>query len=124
MSVRLQKYLILPLALILLSLYLLGLRVWQNHQWELSTLMIAEDSVVVGAEPQKAGSASSVQKLNINTATKEELMTLDGIGAAYAERILKKREMLGGFKTLEQLKEVKGIGEKTFEGIKNDITIE
>lgn len=86
--------------------------------------MIAEDSVVVGAESQKAGSVSSVQKLNINTATKEELMTLDGIGAAYAERILKKREMLGGFKTLEQLKEVKGIGEKTFEGIKNDITIE
>lgn len=124
MSVRLQKYLILPLAVIMVSLYLLGLRTWQNQQCELIAPGIAENSVVVGAESQKAESASSVPKLNINTATKEELMTLDGIGAAYAERILAKRETLGGFKTLEQLKEVKGIGEKTFEGIINDITIE
>ncbi|MEE1014307.1 MAG: helix-hairpin-helix domain-containing protein [Clostridia bacterium] len=124
MSVRLQKYLILPLALIMVSLYLLGLRVWQNQQCELNAPMIAENSVVVGAESQGAEGNSAIKKLNINTATKEELMTLDGIGAAYADRILEKREMLGGFKTLEQLKEVKGIGEKTFEGIKNDITIE
>ena len=50
--------------------------------------------------------------LSINTATKEELMTIKGIGESYASRIIAHRQKIGGFTDLEQLLEIKGIGEK------------
>ena len=50
--------------------------------------------------------------ININTATKEELMYIRGIGDTYASRIIDYRDEIGGFSSLEQLLEVKGIGEK------------
>ena len=59
----------------------------------------------------------------INTATKEELTTLDGIGEKYAERIIETRERRGGFTSIEQITEVKGIGQKRFEKIKDEITV-
>lgn len=62
-------------------------------------------------------------KVNINTASKEELTTLDGIGEKYAERIIETREKRGGFTSVEQITEVKGIGQKRFEKIKDEITV-
>lgn len=63
-------------------------------------------------------------QININTATKEELMLLDGIGEKMAERIIAYRTEYGLFTSLEQLKNVKGIGEKTYQDIVVYITIE
>lgn len=73
-----------------------------------------------------AGSSQSSQmvgKININTATAEELDTLSGIGPAYAKRIIDYRTANGGFKSIDQIQEIKGIGPKTFEKIKDQITI-
>ena len=64
------------------------------------------------------------EKLNLNTATFEQLKALPGIGEATAKKILELRESKGGFKSLEELKEVKGIGDKKFEVLKNYLTLE
>lgn len=61
--------------------------------------------------------------ININTASKEELVTLDGIGEATAEKILAYRQENGKFKTIEDIKNVPGIGDAKFEKIKNQITV-
>ena len=60
--------------------------------------------------------------VNLNTATKKELMTLDGIGDKKAEEIIKYREKTP-FKKPEDLKNIKGIGDKLFDKIKNNIEV-
>lgn len=61
-------------------------------------------------------------KININTCSKAELMLLPGIGDALADRIIEYREKMP-FKTIEDIKNVPGIGEKRFEAIKDLITV-
>lgn len=62
-------------------------------------------------------------KVSINSATKEALMGLSGIGEAKAEAILKYRTENGGFKALEDIKNVDGIGEAIYDKVKNNITL-
>ncbi len=61
-----------------------------------------------------ASAAPSKPALNLNTATLEQLETLPGIGRKTAERILEYRTKSGSFKRIEELMNVKGIGEKSF----------
>ncbi len=61
--------------------------------------------------------------ISLNTATKEELMTLSGIGESKALNIINYRETNNGFKNIEELKNVSGIGEAIFEKIKSNITL-
>lgn len=63
------------------------------------------------------------QKISLNKATKEELMTLEGIGESKAIQIIEYRTRNHGFQKVEELKEVKGIGEVLYEKIKNYITL-
>ncbi len=65
----------------------------------------------------------SIGLVNINTATVAELTTLQGIGIATAEAIIVYRQSIRLFAKISQLKDVKGIGEKKFETIKNHISI-
>jgi len=65
----------------------------------------------------------AVAAVDLNTATKEELIALPGIGPAKAQAILDYRKSNGGFKSVEELKDVKGIGAKRFEKLKPELTV-
>lgn len=71
-------------------------------------------------QDQMLGSSSLV---NLNTATKEELMTLKGIGESKAEDIIRYREKSGGFKKIEDIMKISGIKEAGFQKIKDSITV-
>ncbi|MDR0992304.1 MAG: ComEA family DNA-binding protein [Ruminococcus sp.] len=78
--------------------------------------------------PQQAGAVSvKAEKppavININTADKEKLMTLPGIGEATAEAIIEYREIHGAFKAVEELLEVSGIGEAKLNKLKDLVTV-
>ncbi len=62
-------------------------------------------------------------KVNLNTATKEELMTLRGVGEAKAADIVKYRESHGGFQKIEDIMKISGIKDAAFQKIKDDITV-
>ena len=66
---------------------------------------------------------SSSSKVNINTATQSEFESLTGIGPSMASKILDYREKNGKFKSIEELKNVPGIGSSKFESIKDEICI-
>ncbi|PFL20557.1 competence protein ComE [Bacillus cereus] len=76
-------------------------------------------------EPVQEGAASSKKegKVQINTASKEELEKITGIGSRKAESILKYREEHGPFQKIEDLLEIDGIGTKSLEKIKDQIII-
>ena len=65
----------------------------------------------------------AVAAVNLNTATKDELIALPGIGPAKAQAIVDYRKANGAFKTVEELKDVKGIGAKRFEKLKGELTV-
>ena len=85
----------------------------------------------VAAQQKPAAPKSSAAKnaptasapLNINTATSAQLETLPGLGKAVAERIVEYRDKNGNFKKVEDLMNVKGIGEKSFLKLKPLITV-
>lgn len=68
--------------------------------------------------------AAADSKININTASSDELAQLKGIGPSYAAKIIEYREKNGPFKTPEDLIQVPGIGQKTFDSNKELITVE
>lgn len=65
----------------------------------------------------------STKKININTATIAELCTLSGVGESLANKIIKYREENGKFKTIEDLKNVNGIGDKKYESLKDYVCV-
>lgn len=69
------------------------------------------------------GQKSKEKKISINSASKEELMSLRGVGEVMADRIITYRNENGGFSKLDELKNVKGIGDKVFLNIKDFIIL-
>jgi len=67
--------------------------------------------------------ASASAPVNLNTATAEQLATIPGVGPKMAERIIDYRQKNGGFKKIEDLMNVSGVGEKSFLKMKPLITV-
>jgi len=74
--------------------------------------------------PPPAKTLPPPNSININTASKEMLMQLPGIGEEYAERIILFREDHGPFESVEQLVKVRGIGKKSLERIRPYLTVD
>ena len=68
-------------------------------------------------------SGAAAAALNLNTATKDELVALPGIGPAKAQAIVDYRNQHGPFKSVDEIRKVKGIGEKLFLQIKPELAI-
>ena len=96
-----------------------GERVYVPSEEEAKQLTDPSDLLQHGGDTSSDASG----KVSINSAGKEELMTLSGIGASKAEAIIRYREANNGFSSVEELMQVEGIKEGTFEKIRNDITL-
>jgi competence protein ComEA len=99
----------------------------------IASLIVVCALLHAGATPAVAGSqdkpaasraaSAPAAPVNLNTATQTQLETLPGVGAATAKRILEYRQKSGSFKKIEELMNVKGIGEKSFLKLKPHITV-
>ena len=92
------------------------------------TVLTKEEAQSAGAwEADEGGSGQQKEtvseKVNINTATKDQLMTLTGIGEVRAEDIIAYRQEHGPFRQIEDIMQVSGIKEAAFAKIKDDITV-
>lgn len=70
-----------------------------------------------------AGSSSQTTTVNLNTATKEQLCQITGIGDKKADLILQYREQHGQFKSVDELKQVSGFGDKSVEKIRDQLAV-
>ena len=97
-----------------------GMQITIYNKKEAASLPAGSGSAVGNAGQ---GGTSGSGLVNLNTATKEELMTLKGIGEAKAEDIIRYREKSGGFKKIEDIMKISGIKEAGFQKIKDNITV-
>lgn len=79
-------------------------------------------SNVGSANNQETNSPSGL--ININTATSDQLQSLNGIGPSRANNIIAHRQARGAFNSIEEIKNVSGIGQSIFDGLRNDITVD
>jgi competence protein ComEA len=90
----------------------------------LVSLLTAAPSLVIAQTTSRAAKASTTAGIvNINTASAADLEGLPGIGAKTAARIVEYRQKNGPFKKIEELMNVRGIGEKNFLKLKPQITV-
>jgi competence protein ComEA len=87
--------------------------------------LVAATGAAAQEAPRSSAKASAPAgaPINLNTATVAQLETLPGIGKSTAERILEYRQKNGGFKKVEDLMNVRGVGEKSFLKMKALITV-
>lgn len=135
-SSQLKKYKTANICLIALIFALLAFFVGQryierNSTDELSLFNPPTDSTTAFSQTEATENfeenttlSPDSSLININTATKQELQTLEDIGEIRAQKIIEYRETYGNFSSTRELLKVSGIGEKTYEKIKDKITVE
>lgn len=135
-----QSIIVIGFGLIILSAVILyyalsmpKISVSQVSSVHISSEDISENSSYAGnASPQKETLQSSTENdtriavnypLNLNSCTAEELMSISGIGEVKANHIIEYREYLGGYTSVEQIKNIKGIGDGVYEKVSPYLTV-
>lgn len=114
------------LKLLAVLLFFLVSGIFYSHSFYTGGLEMGTPATVEEITAEQEGDApaeSNAGGLNINTATAQELTQLSGIGEKKAADIVAYREKNGGFSDIADIMQVSGIGEKTFEKIKTEITV-
>ena len=119
---KINSVLIMALACLILAAFLCGIYLGRNTRGdEIQTQVLNAPSASASTTSRPA--SQQQKKININTADIYTLMSLEGIGETYAQRIIDYREANGRFETIEDICNVPGIGDKRFELIKDYITV-
>lgn len=118
---------LLVLAALFVCFALLQLRVGSGQLAELTTVAStpsfnSEGETVELTEDTPAGSTVTFP-LNLNTCTAEELVQIDGIGESRANAILAYRDYLGGYTSVEQIKNISGFGDSVYEQLAPYLTV-
>lgn len=91
--------------------------------WQLSASWVDATDLETACRHYIEKAGPNFQKIDINTATEEDLIALPGIGIKTARAIVAFRESIGGYKSLDQLQLVRGVGDKTYNCLKQLVTI-
>ncbi len=120
LAVRVRSVVLLLAAMLLMAPFAASAKSEDNDTAKAEAKSSAESAAESAKSGEQAAEAQpATKKININKATAKELESLPGIGPALSKRIIEGRP----YKTIEDIKKVKGIGEKTFEKIKDKITV-
>ena len=91
--------------------------------WQQSARWVGAIDLKTECQLYKEKAGQNFKKIDINKATEEVLIALPGIGIKTARAIVAYRETIGGYKSLEQLRLVRGVGEKVYDCLKDLVTI-
>ena len=128
-----EKFIFRFLLVVLVAGLVVGAvrKTWFTETFDTSAFEAESIAVAEIAEARRASLLSgeniisniSLEKVNLNTASKSELITLPGIGPALAERIVAYRDEFGPFTEINELMNVKGIGEKSVARLSGQIEL-
>ncbi len=130
-----SRIMFLPVTVIVVSLFIIAYNFTAGKEMAVFELKAADDarasqrSLYESGEPETANKQSTINEtanentIDINSATMEQLDSLPGIGEEKAKAIIKLREEMGGFLSVEDILNVDGIGEKTFEKLRPMICV-
>ncbi len=120
-----SKFLFAPIIVIVVSVLVIAYNFTAGRNADFLKLMENKvtNQVETRATEPEVRITESNDKIDINSATADELDELPGIGEAKAEAIVQLREKMNGFREIEDILNVEGIGEKIFEQIKDKIHI-
>ncbi|MBR5495075.1 MAG: helix-hairpin-helix domain-containing protein [Psychrobacter sp.] len=101
---------------------------WRNPQYSKACLNLStrpsQNYNYLLTQETAQSQARTQTSININRATEAELVALDGVGSNKAQAIILYREMFGGFKSVDELTKVKGIGAKTVEKNRRRLSVQ
>ena len=120
---RIGKYTFLEQLLDVAGIGEKKLNAWKPYLM-LDVVASTSASATISTVPAATTTMAFNGVLNLNTASKEELMMIDGIGELTATKIVEYRDEIGGFTSLEQLMDIEGIGEKKFAAWSRYLTLE
>lgn len=91
--------------------------------WQQSASWVDAGDLETECQLYKERAGSNLKKIDINKATEEDLVALPGIGIKTARAIVSYRKVIGGYKSLDQLRLVRGVGDKVYDCLKDLVIV-